>query len=93
MKKCTDCKYHITEEYGNSNYTVEGTNISCLKNMNPKFPCDRGWDLIPEIKFAEECPTFKVGLGVCLDVEMEYGIAENYSDDPEIKRLLKNYKR
>lgn len=87
--KCTDCKYHITEDYGYSNYTVEGTVIYCLLNKNPKFPCDRGWDLIPEVKFAETCPQFSRGSGVHVDCDKEEGAYENYSDDPEIKDLLK----
>lgn len=33
--KCFNCKFYMTQDYGYSNYTVEGTDHHCLKQCNP----------------------------------------------------------
>ena len=93
MPKCTDCKYCLQEDYGYSNYTVEGTSVDCLLNLNTKFPVDRGWVHDPEIDYAEECSKFCSGEAVAVDCDMDEGELVNYSDDPEIKELLSKWEK
>lgn len=41
MKKCDECKFAELRDYGYSEYTVEGTEVLCLLDLNPDLPCDR----------------------------------------------------
>ncbi len=91
MPKCTDCKYAIEEDYGYSNYTVEGTSVDCLLKLNPKFPVDRGYGLEPDLDFAQDCSRFCAGGSVQVDCDQDDGELVNYSDDPEIKELLRKW--
>ena len=34
-KNCSDCKHSVLVDYGYSNYTVEGTNVYCIKKLHP----------------------------------------------------------
>jgi hypothetical protein len=86
--KCIDCKYCIEEDYGYSNYTVEGTEVGCLLYCNPDFPEDRFYGEEPALLFANKCEYFEPGKPVHIDVDHEDGPCENYSDDPVIKLLL-----
>lgn len=88
MKKCTDCRYCIQQDYGYSNWTVEGTDVDCLLKKNPDFPADRFYEETPSLTFAESCNKFSEGGSVYIDVDQEDGALENYSDDLEIKKLL-----
>jgi len=92
MKTCTDCRYCIEADYGYSNYTVEGTNADCLLDLNPELPKDRFYGEEPALNFANECSKFSPGDSVQVDVDMELGGLEEYSDDPEIKELLRGEK-
>ena len=85
---CDNCKYCILEDTGYSNYTVEGTTVSCLLNHNPNFPKDYWYGEEPTLAFATKCPQFTPGEGPQIDVERTLGDIANYSDDPEIKQLL-----
>ena len=87
--KCTDCKYCIEEDWGYSNYTVEGTEVDCLLKKNSLFPVDRFYGEEPTLLFAGECANFIVGPHPQIDVEREDGELWEYSDDPEIIGLLK----
>lgn len=91
-KSCDRCKYCLQQDYGWSNWTVEGTNTSCLLGLNPKFPDDRWYGKAESLKFAEKCEKFYAGEPVEVDCDMEHGDLVNYSDDPEIKALLANVK-
>lgn len=87
--KCTDCKYYIEEDYGYSNYTVEGNTSDCLLGLNPGLPKDSFYGEEPSLWFAEKCSSFSAGDGVFVDCERYSGELENYSDDPEVKELLR----
>ena len=91
MKKCNDCKYCILQDEGYSNYTVEGTTADCLLHKNPGFPEDNFYGKEPVLKYAEECDRFTHGDCVEVDVDQDYGPLENYSEDEEIKELLRVY--
>jgi hypothetical protein len=88
---CNECKYCILLDYGYSNYTVEGTTADCLRGLNPGLPKDHFYGEQEELKFAETCKSFIAGDNVYIDVEQEDGALENYSDDEEIKELLRKY--
>jgi hypothetical protein len=49
------CKFAIHEDFGYSNYTVEGTTFHCAKKLNP----------------AKGCIGFEEGEGPKIDVERE----------------------
>jgi len=87
-RKCTNCKYCVEEDYGYSNWTVEGTTIDCLLNLNPGLPKDRWYGHEPNLLFGETCPKFTEGEPVCLDVECTYKDPDEYASDLEIKELL-----
>ncbi|MDD4082373.1 MAG: hypothetical protein PHD05_03200 [Sphaerochaetaceae bacterium] len=91
MRRCTSCKYCIEEDYGYSNYTVEGTEINCLLGRNKSFPIDRHYRQELEIAFAEKCNNYIKGDPVTIDIEHFYGEPWEYSDDPEIIELLKEW--
>lgn len=69
MKKCTDCKFALLKDYGYSNYTVEGTEFNCLKNLNPSSGIDIWYNEAPELLFAEQCNSFSEGDPFRLSVE------------------------
>ena len=81
----------MREDNGYSNYTVEGTDLICLKNLNPQFPVDAWYGECPEGLFAAECQSYAAGHGPHVDVDREEGDLENYSDDEEVKQLLRQY--
>jgi len=91
MITCDACKYCYYQDYGYSNYTVEGTEANCLKRLHPDFPKDRFYGEHPALKYAESCSGFAPGLPVDVDVDHNEGDLENYSDDPEVKELLRNF--
>ena len=91
MKKCTDCKYCIKQDEGYSNYTVTGMYIDCLLHLNPDLPTDEWYREAKELDFAEKCERFAEGDPVFVDVDRDDGVLENYSEDEEIKELLRKY--
>lgn len=63
--KCSKCKFFCSEDFGYSNYTVEGTTYSCLKKQ---FEDSEDSD----VKFADEsCQKFEKGEPWYLDVDGE----------------------
>lgn len=63
---CFNCKFFVAQDYGYSNYTVEGTNHDCLveeyKNYRPKY----------DGHTAPICPYFNKGEYWSLDVDGNY---------------------
>lgn len=88
---CNTCKYCVLEDYGYSNYTVEGTYQDCLLNLNPGFPVDHWYGKTEENKGAVDCRRYVQGEPIELDVDRDYGYPEGYSDDQEIIELLIEY--
>lgn len=86
--KCDDCKFCVLEDYGYSNWTVEGTDANCLLHMNPWFPVDRGWETAEELDFANICPRFKEGEPMHIDVDHENGHIIHYAHDSEVYTML-----
>ena len=83
MKTCYECAYCLKEEFGYSNYTTEGIEVYCLKNLNPELPKDAWYGEEPALEFADECEGFVKGDPVHIDCEREevpYEIDGAYSD-------------
>ena len=91
MRHCGNCKFSLKIDSGYSNWTVEGTDIHCLKKLNKDLPADAWYNACQEGEFAEDCEEYKEGKPPAVDVDRERGDLENYSSDPEIKKLLKDY--
>jgi hypothetical protein len=86
--RCDECKFCVLEDYGYSNWTVEGTNVSCVLNLNPKFPADHRWGHSPEAEFAKECSRYTKGDPVEVDVDQDLGHFLNYVDDDEVREIV-----
>jgi hypothetical protein len=71
-RTCEGCKFALLEDYGYSNYTVEGTTVHCLKRLHPdREGFDRWYGEDGRLLFAERCPGFVAGEPVEVDVEQE----------------------
>ena len=71
MKTCKECKFAIHEDFGYSNWTVEGTTFHCAKNLNPNGSFDEFYGKDERLEFADSCPSFENGDGVDLDCDGE----------------------
>ena len=94
-ERCTNCKFFLAVDSGYSNYTVEETELDCLKGLNKRLPATESYRFETEQSdvnaFAEECNYFSSGEGTYIDVDREDGDEENYNDDLEVKGLLRIY--
>lgn len=76
-KVCTNCIFCKIQDYGYSNYTVEGSTGSCLFNLVPEFentsyPDEQQAKLLENVKdIAEKCPHFTEGTGLYFDCDGE----------------------
>jgi hypothetical protein len=86
--KCVECKFCVLEDYGYSNWTVEGTNADCYLNLNPGFPVDNYYGATPEHKFADSCLRYSKGEPIEIDCDHEQGHMLNYVDDPEVREVI-----
>lgn len=89
--RCTDCRFCIKQDTGYSNYTVEGCDADCLLGLNPALPDDAFYGKAESLDYAATCIRFQAGNPVEVDVDHDQGALEEYSDDPEIKALLRSY--
>lgn len=89
--KCTDCKYCIEQDTGHSNWSAEGIDVDCLLGLNPDFPEDEFYGEDPCLLYAQKCNNFTKGAGVKVNVDLEEGKLEDYSENIEVKELLKKY--
>lgn len=98
MKSCDSCRFACLEDFGYSNYTVEGTTFSCLQHVHPDGEFDHFYGDEKRLGYAEQCEVFQEGEPVHIDVDREglyrgsnkpLSTAEGYSyGDVEIKLLL-----
>lgn len=89
--KCSACKWAVLEDYGYSNWTQEGTQIYCLRDLHPSGPegFDQWYGKDERDKFAEQCDAFTAaaeGEQVNMDVDREEG--PPWTTDPEVQALL-----
>ena len=93
-KKCSDCKYRLAQDWGYSNYTVEGTTFNCLLEKHPEMPFDEFYGEDKRLDFAEKCDGFSRGEGVFIDCDREElknyedKLSTAYTKDPEIASLM-----
>ena len=94
--RCYNCKFFTKQDIGYSNWTVEGTDITCLKDVFETIEesySRRQSKSNPEndsefFKQAETCPYFKEGDGACFDADGEVTV-EDFKEDDELYKLLK----
>lgn len=84
-RSCNECRYALFEDYGYSNYTVEGTLFHCLKKSHPEDGFDRWYGEDKRLDFAKECGDFSRGEPVEMDVDRELA---PFTEDPEIRALM-----
>lgn len=71
-KVCTACMFCKKEDFGYSNYTVEGTNLSCLWELmaeEEKYLDDDQSKRLHTI--AEQCKFYREGTGIYSDCDGE----------------------
>lgn len=68
---CRQCRFAVFEDYGYSNYTVEGTEFQCAKRLHPQGSFDRFYGENPKLEFAQECRGFEAGEAIDMDVDQE----------------------
>jgi hypothetical protein len=72
MKTCNECRFAIFEDFGYSNWTVEGTYMNCAKYKHPDAPFDRFYGTDERLNFAEKCDSFEKGDSIDMDVDREH---------------------
>lgn len=70
-RSCNDCEFALFNDYGYSNYTVEGTEFFCTLNFHPADGFDRFFGEDKRLNFADECAMFTKGEPISMDVERE----------------------
>lgn len=60
-RSCSECVHALFEDYGYSNYTVEGTDFACKIGKHPDGIFDRFYGEDPRLEFAGRCPDFVAG--------------------------------
>ena len=90
LKKCTDCNYCYQQDEGYSNYTVDGTTLYCLLDLNPGFPDDSFYTECIAVRHAEQCEKYTKGDGLQIDVDFDEYNIRGYTDDQELIDLWEN---
>lgn len=88
---CRDCRWHMWEDFGYSNYTTEGSYFHCLKKLHPEDGFDEFYGEDKRLDFAQSCQSFEAGEGVQLDCDREEekdGDLSAYTKDPQVATLL-----
>lgn len=87
-RTCRDCRWCLLEDYGYSNWTVEGTQVFCLRDAHPSGP--KGFDAWygedERLLFAAGCQSFQEGEAALIDVDRENG--PPWSRHPEVEIIL-----
>lgn len=68
---CEDCKFCVLADYGYSNYTTEGTEFTCAKNLHPDGSFDRWYGKEPKLDYAQQCSGFEAGEAIRMDCDHE----------------------
>lgn len=70
-KSCNNCKFAVFQDYGYSNYTVEGTEFECRKQAHPEGDFDRWYGEDEKLKFGAKCPSYENGEPIEMDCDHE----------------------
>jgi hypothetical protein len=87
---CEGCRFLVRQDYGYSNYTTMGTQVYCLKGVNPHTPLDSDMEdpkLETALAYGETCSDRVAGDGAWLDVDGE-ALDDLAKSDPELHRLI-----
>jgi hypothetical protein len=71
IRTCMTCKYAVHQDFGYSNYTVEGTTFSCAKNLHPAGSFDEFYGEDNRLEHGKDCVGWVHGDGVAMDVDHE----------------------
>lgn len=71
MKNCSGCKFAVFQDYGYSNWTVEGTTFRCSPKLHPNGEFDRFYGEDDRLTYAEQCYNYTEGEPVRMDVDHE----------------------
>lgn len=82
---CRKCRFAVEEDYGYSNYTVEGTTFKCLLGKHPEGEFDRFYGKDARLLFGATCESREPGEPIEIDVE---GEGAPFTDDMGLRRLL-----
>ena len=85
---CNNCKFALFQDYGYSNYTVEGTEFTCLTDSHPAGTFDRFYGENDQLNYAPQCNSYANGEPVHIDVDCFGSLFSDYTSDPEIAVLL-----
>ena len=88
MKNCKDCRFSIMQDFGYSNYTVEGTTFYCGLNVHPNNGFDHFYGEDERLNYADQCSNYDEGCGINLDVEGDY----ERNASPEEKSFLESWR-
>ena len=94
-RTCTTCEFCLRDDYGYSNWTVEGTSLHCLKGLNPKLDGkeDETWrepspEVVEALDVALTCESYVQGAGVWLDCDRE---GWPYKEEEQTLDAVKGY--
>jgi hypothetical protein len=89
INKCQNCKYFVTQDTGFSNWTVEGSDVTCLKGKFKDLEDSYAWEEKQFFKQFDNCEHF-VESNNCINFDVDGEITiEDYKEDQEIYNLLK----
>lgn len=100
-RRCYNCKFYYRHNRGYSNYTVEETEVNCLRNKN-KFlhytPEGYAWEADDHayMRVAESCDGYVFGEPLTVDCDEEQmppggkkSLVEYYSNDKDVVDAFK----
>jgi len=70
-RSCNTCAFAIFQDYGWSNYTVEGTYFFCAKDLHPDNGFDRFYGEDKRLNYGKFCPGYEEGEPIEMDVQEE----------------------
>lgn len=74
-RSCNGCEFAVFNDYGYSNYTVEGTEFFCSLRFHPADGFDRWFGKDDRLNFADECVMYTEGEPITMDVDRD-GMAD-----------------
>lgn len=87
-KSCNNCRFAIFQDFGYSNYTVEGTDFICAKSLHPEGQFDRFYGTDDRLNFGATCSGHVQGDPVEMDVEQE-SVAYLTADQKDVWDMVK----
>lgn len=94
-KNCRDCRFILTQDYGYSNYTVEGVTAYCLLEASPEMPTDNWYGEAVEFGYAEQCRWFIAGslpeLSLDVDGDQAKVLARGDVLPPDLQMLYEKW--